>query len=69
MIEVEMLLKLNRFDDAMRVLTKAAEAAPNDPNLPRLKAQAWLLRNDYESALVEAKKALPKFKTATTTSC
>ncbi len=57
-MKVDFLLKLDRFDDAMRELAEAERRSPTDPNIPRLKAQAFLLKNDYANALVELQNAL-----------
>ena len=67
-LKVDLLLRLDRADEAMQLLRVAQQNSPDDVNIPRLQAQAWLAQNDPESALkaiaeataLEQKQGIPE---------
>ena len=50
-LKVDLLLMLERSREAMALLTAAQRAAPDNIDIPRLQAQAWLAQNDPVKAL------------------
>jgi len=57
-LKVDLQLSLGRVDEAMQLLDQAQRNAPENIDIPRLKAQAWISQGNYEQALEEVKYAM-----------